>query len=384
MILKFIKMKHKSWFYLSLAVLFSLFSACDADWEKITVSANTAPDNLTVNKTTPFICKPDNKDSVAFIFSWSKADWGENVPITYILQFDLKGGNFSAPIEYIAGNSITEKEVIAGELNDIMHSLNQPVNAATDIDVRIAAKPMVLGSATPELQTMESTSKVTINLTSFGMAPLHILGAMFGPYPLGLYPDEDPNAWNPNNYTYVMFRDDLLGVDVYTARFYGFTSTTWAGEMTVLRDADLGKWNQIGKGGNGQLMQGGSNIQDITVTGYYTFKADLSTMTYSIESYNISNATDYTSIELTGVGSSPITLTQAMNNPHIWQVDNVNLELSNKLRFQANGSSQISWGSNDFPWGIGTSDGNDIPVNPVGRYFIKFNDLTGHYVFYKR
>ena len=42
------------------------------------------------------------------------------------------------------------------------------------------------------------------------MAPLHLIGSMFGVYFV------DPNVWDIENYRYVMFRDDPLGIDQYT------------------------------------------------------------------------------------------------------------------------------------------------------------------------
>jgi len=378
-------MKRNNWLYIicGLLLLF-VFAACEVEWDKTKTQPNSPPENMSVNNTYPLVCTPGNADSTAFIFAWSKADLGENVPVTYLLQFDAKGNHFSSPAEFVAGNNITQKEMISSDLNSIMHALKQPIDMGIDVEVRIAARPMVIGSATPELQTIASSSYVTINLTSYAMPPAHLLGSMFGPYRLGIYPDEDPNAWVPGNYTYVMFRDNPLGVDLYVARFYGFTNTTWAGQITILRDADLGQWKQIGKSGDGQLKQNGSNIEDITVTGYYTFKTDLANMTYSIEPYDISNAAEYTSMAIIGVRSNPITMTRAVNNPHIWQVDNITIEAGQKVRFQANGSTDLTWGANTIPWGTGTLDGEDITVNPGGRFFVKFNDLTGHYVFYKR
>ena len=240
---------------------------------------------------------------------------------------------------------------------------------------------MVLGSASPELETMVSDSKATIYVSSYAMPPVHLLGAMFGAWGV------DPHAWDAANYTYVMFRDNPLGLDKYVARFEGFSPVTYAGQVVVLKNADLGQWKQIGKGGEGQLKptsEGGSNI-NIPTTEYYTFTVDMVNMSYSITPYDASNATNYEGIELTGAGNSPIVLSQAYNNPHIWQADNVELNTSDNVRFSASsGTGLTSWGSDTFPWGTGTTSGIDISVTRTGNYFVKFDDLTGHYIFYKK
>lgn len=365
--------------YTGLVMLFAFVSlaSCENDWDNMVVQPTTAPESVAVDKTTPFICTLENGTEVAFTFSWSKADFGENVPITYVLQFDKKGNSFASPADLVAGNNITKKDVISSDLNSVMHALGQPIDVNIDLEVRVLARPMVLGSATPTLDQLISTSKTGVSITSFAMPPMHLMGTPFAAYGV------DPNAWSATNYSWVMFRDNPLGLDTYVAWYNAFDPLTYAGQIVVLKDADLGQWKQIGKGGDGQLKpasDGGDNI-NIPGTGYYTFTVDMSKMTYSVEPYDASGAATYSSMELAVTGGSAITMTQALNNPHIWEVDNVTLSGTESVRFK---SGSTSWGSDTFPWGTGTTAGESISVGRAGTYFIKFNDLTGHYIFYKR
>lgn len=361
-----------------LIIITALFSSCESDMEKVTATIKSVPGNVAADKSDPYVCTPDNAKDTAFVFFWSKANYGENISCTYYLQFDVAGNNFASPYEMSGGINITRLPVTSNDMNSIMHKLGLPIDVPANIEVRVKAQPMVIGSSQPNLEIAVSDSKATVNVTSYAMPPVHILGSMFGAYLT------DPNAWNPANYEYVMFRDNPLSVDVYVASFQGFNTTTYAGQMALLNDADLGKWNQITKTGPGKLGKNGSNIEDITVTGYYTFTVDMAKMTYSIAPYDVSQATAYTSIELSGLGGTPVPMSQAFNNPHIWVVDNVALKTTDAVKFQANGSSSNSWGSDTFPWGKGTSGGESIQITRAGNYFIKFNDLTGHYVFYKK
>ena len=368
-------MKFCTWLILLCSFVF--LTACENDWDKMTVQSIAAPADVVVNTTEPFVCTIDNAEEIAFTFSWTKADFGNNVPVSYVLQFDMDE-NFAEPAELVAGSNITQKDILSGELNPIMHALKQPIDVSKTIYVRVKARPMVLGSATPQVETMFSASSATVYLTSYAMPPLHFVGSMFGAW------GADPKAWDINNYSYVMFRDNPLGVDLYVANFQGFNTTDYAGQTAFVRDADLGNWGATVRGESpGKLKNDGDNIEDITETGYYTFTVDLTKMTYSITPYDVSGATVYAGIELAGVGDAPVLLTQAFNNPHIWEADNIALEASQEVRFQANGSS-TSWGSNTFPWGTGQTTGEDISIGRTGNYFIKFNDLTGHYVFYFR
>jgi hypothetical protein len=57
-----------------------------------------------------------------------------------------------------------------------------------------------------------------------------------------------------------------------------------------------------------------------------------------------------------------------------------------KMKFRQNGAWTVNWGAIDFPTGIGTQDGPDIPV-PIDTndlttaYFVRFNCTTGEYIF---
>lgn len=50
------------------------------------------------------------------------------------------------------------------------------------------------------------------------------------------------------------------------------------------------------------------------------------------------------------------------------------------VKFRANNSWDVNWGSGDFPTGTGTQGGNDIPVTK-GIYLVSFNSITGEYNF---
>ncbi len=64
--------------------------------------------------------------------------------------------------------------------------------------------------------------------------------------------------------------------------------------------------------------------------------------------------------------------------PHMWTMT---ITLTDgAAKFRANGNWDVNWGATDFPSGIGTQGGPDIPVF-AGDYIITFNDSTGAYNF---
>ncbi len=58
----------------------------------------------------------------------------------------------------------------------------------------------------------------------------------------------------------------------------------------------------------------------------------------------------------------------------------LNLKLG-EAKFRFNDNWDRNWGSTDFPTGIGTQNGANIPITSAGRYRIDFDTLTGAYAF---
>lgn len=52
-----------------------------------------------------------------------------------------------------------------------------------------------------------------------------------------------------------------------------------------------------------------------------------------------------------------------------------------KAKFRQDDDWAINWGAEDFPSGIGTQGGKDIPIPNAGKYEISFNKATGAYKF---
>lgn len=366
--------------YILMAGLLTLiFASCESDLDKITVRPTEAPTNVLINSTDAYICSIENAKDTAFVVSWAKAEFGEHISCTYTLQFDIAGNDFANPYELVVGNNIYRIGILSEELNTAMHRLGQPTDIATNIEIRVGARPIVLGSAEPELTTLVSTSKVTAIITSYAMPSLHMIGSMFD-----WYFGNPVFFWSNVNYEYVMFRDNPLAQNTYTSYFFGVDGSGLKGEIKFMENGDLGGWTMHGKGGNGVLVVGsGSNIQDITEDGYYTVTASMATLTYSITPYDATGAATYSSIQLSGTGvSSAVSLKQSHYDKHVWIADGITLTSGN-LIFQS-GDSSVSWAGSTFPWGKGENTDETIPVTVSGNYFIKFNDLTGHYVFYKK
>lgn len=368
----------KTYIKLITSFLFTILilSSCSTDIDEIVAKPLVNPEKVNVDNNDPFVCTDENGKESAFTFSWSAADFGANISCEYVLLFDTEGNNFSNQVELTAGINVLKKVVTSTELNTIMHARGLPIETPTNLEVKVLARPMTIGAADPALPVAISTSKVSVNVTSYVRPGVHIIGSPFDEYLNG-----DKFFWVPTNYQYIMFRDNPLDVtEVYTAYYLNFTGNGLRGEMAFLEDTKLGTWTTINKDIEGTLKYSGSNIK-LDNEGYQTVKINLDLMTYSIEAYDASGAPSYTSVKLTGAGvSEEVVMQKTHYDPHIWIADDVELTVG-EVAFSLDGST---WGSDTYPYGKATKDGGSIGIQKQAKFFVKYNDLTGHYVFYKK
>lgn len=383
-------MKTRTYILYILSVFGLLFTSCEKDLDNTTLKVVKAPENVKVDKQVPFVCNGDNMADIAFVFNWEAADFGENISQSYYLLFDVEGVSSESPYELSAGINKLSRGVTSSELNAIMHHYNLPIETATDIQVSVLSKPMTTSTGQVSLPQAVSPTSVKIQVSSFMRTSLHIVGSMFGShFWMGDLATMDTKAWDYANYEYAMFRDNALSVvETYTAQFRGSIPKAgepnlYMGEFTFIESPGATSVT-IGKDGNGKLKRaGGGNLKDIESDGYYTVEVNTANLTYSITPYDAVSAREYSSVSLVGAGvSASVALTKAVFNPHIWIADDVVLT-ENDVQFKLGDAD--TWAGSSFPWGKATSgSGDNISINKAGTYFVKFNDLTGHYIFYKK
>ena len=72
-------------------------------------------------------------------------------------------------------------------------------------------------------------------------------------------------------------------------------------------------------------------------------------------------------------------LVQNVDSAHLWSLE-IHLT-AGAVKFRQDDDWPINWGAADFPSGIGTQDGDDIPIPAAGDFTITFNSQTGAYNF---
>lgn len=224
----------------------------------------------------------------------------------------------------------------------------------------------------------DGSYKITVDFTTmtYQVAPgaperMYIIGDVLG-----------SKSWDNSNQDYIMFRND----NDASNKVYTYTGYFKVGGFKIISEKDLGTWNNLyGEGGNNTLSQaGGAGNINVVRAGYYTLTVDIAHSTYSLEAYTAEATSPYTQISLIGNGGdwiNDIDLIQTDYDPHIWTTT-ATLQ-AGEIKFRADHEWTTGWGTGETEYGIGDTaqGGSNIAVKATGNYFVKFNDLTGQYIF---
>lgn len=72
-------------------------------------------------------------------------------------------------------------------------------------------------------------------------------------------------------------------------------------------------------------------------------------------------------------------MVQDVDSAHIWTIQ-IQL-IQGAVKFRQDDAWTVNWGTSEFPVGVGTQDGSDIPVPAPGLFTVTFNSQTGAYKF---
>jgi len=147
-----------------------------------------------------------------------------------------------------------------------------------------------------------------------------------------------------------------------------------------------GKWDdQWGMNGSDFVKNdGGSGNITVESDGYYRIRLNTATDELVIEPYDGAPGV-YSMIAMPGAYQDWNTGENLMNamstnvENHDWYLMNVTYS-DTELKFAADNAWDVNWGASDFPYGIGTQNGSNIPV-AAGTYNVFFNDILGTYNF---
>lgn len=185
---------------------------------------------------------------------------------------------------------------------------------------------------------------------------------------IGLIGDASPGGWDNDT--------DLYKDQTDPNKFF-LTVDLSVGSCKFRKDDDWAVNWGAADFPTGTGTQDGDNVP-IDKAGTYYITFDTSTGVYLFE-----EIVAYESIGLIGDATptgwdNDTNLVQSATDPDVWTMT---VELTDgEAKFRANDDWAISWGATDFPEGIGTIPGDNIPV-VAGKYYITFNTGTGAYKF---
>ncbi|PZU89301.1 MAG: hypothetical protein DI529_04580 [Chryseobacterium sp.] len=162
---------------------------------------------------------------------------------------------------------------------------------------------------------------------------------------------------------------------------YEFTGLFKVGGFKMIKVK--GSWDaQYGKGAtDGQLStDGGSGDISVLTEGYYKLTINTADLTYTLVKLN-NPGTIYDSVSLYGTATddTDLQLTKSTFDPHLWKSTQAVSLKTGVVKFRANNSWDVNWGTNSEYFGVGTAGGADIPVSAEWTYDVYFNDSTGNY-----
>ncbi|MCK7589056.1 SusE domain-containing protein [Subsaxibacter sp. CAU 1640] len=360
-------MKHlyKKLGLLSLAII--CFTACEKSGDEFT--ASNQGDSILLEADISTIDLDDtNPSNPAVTLTWSDANYGVQTAINYTVEVSADQ-SFSAP--YVAGNSTdTAFSWTTSQLNA------SASNAGLD-PFEFASLYVRIKSSVGSQNSLPSFSNVIMLMVkpyyNYPYVDLYFVGPA------------SASGWENNNSNAALFRSATED-NIYT-----YTGYFNADQLKMLEMR--GAWAPQYGGTGGSLVyrpteaaDDPSPIADITSSGYYTFTANLSNLTYSVEPFDVGSSPTLNSVGIVGSatpsGGSETALQKYgiggnVFDPHIWYSMNIHL-VPGELQFVANNTD--TWGSDTQFSGQTTPNGGTITVIVEDDYEVWFNDLTGDYI----
>lgn len=197
----------------------------------------------------PLELLPENAAETYEVYKWSRADYGVQLPVNYILEVD-SSDSFSTPVE-LANTGTTSAEITVEDFNDAVLALGLP--AFSESSVKIRAKAIVVGG---KVDTIFSNA-LTRTITTYQLSDC-------GDYcTIGLIGNATPGGWD--NDTDMRLNDPTrVDKDTWTLTVY---LTGGADVKFRANDSWDNNWGAADFP-TGTGTQNGANIT-IPTSGYY-------------------------------------------------------------------------------------------------------------------
>ncbi|QJX48138.1 SusF/SusE family outer membrane protein [Hymenobacter taeanensis] len=319
-------------------------ASCEKDEDRVVMQPGTSL--AVTSSTNSAVLLQDNASAKAVTYTWTPVDFGFQAAVKYTLQFDKKGGDFSAPVEIEAGNSTSQNLTVA-ELNGILLRLKVSPGTAGAIDSRVKAS--VGGASTPLVSAV----------STFTGTPYKV----FIQYP-SIYVPGSHQGWAPDKAPFLASVNSDKNYEGFV--YFPDASTSFKFTPAPNWDNDYGV---DAAGPAGTLKAKGGDIT-IAGAGYYRFRVDLNTLKY------MATKTTWAVIGAATPGGWDKE-TPMVYDP-VKKVWKVTLPLkADELKFRANNAWDIDFGDNKPVDNIPDYGGENIKVAAAGTYTVTLDLSQG-------
>lgn len=243
-----------------------MFTACDSDLEGVTYNPNdenVKSGEITASASDIVLTAATNKQTVLEL-NWSKSNFAIPVAITYFVQMDYQGGDFSNAMT-LASTTGTSVSFLGKELNQAFLQL-QEVKGEAELSYEAKNVDLRLISYFTEGSDTLKSNILSMNITPYAGKLEYKKLAVPGGH----------QGWDPANYTQALYA--INGDNVYEGYIYMPAGTEF-------KFAD-GSWDvNWGSSDGSTLEPGGSNIK-AEEGGCYYIKVDIDKQTFSMEVRN--------------------------------------------------------------------------------------------------
>jgi hypothetical protein len=347
-----------------IGVFMVLFNACDDNSELFTISAPKAPVLASVGFTE---LKLDavNINNPAITLNWEDADYGQQASVNYAVQFSSDNA-FTKPVNAASITGQTTVTLSVSEVNANAGTAGLNPFEWKALYIRIVA---TIGTKASEASASNAIQINVYPYFNYAFKDYFLVGDATAP------------GWNNNSNNPPLYRDATdSNLFFYTGRFSG------GGHFKLLQTRGLWQpqWGtddgttvgvNLGSGSDPERFPtgGASGVAE----GFYTFRINFATNTFSFTSFNATGITSPASLSLQGSSTANKVMTPLGFDGHQWYASRVRLTPGN-VQFVTGAGAR--WGSSTSFSGVATSGGANIPVIVEDDYDVWFNDLTGRYI----
>lgn len=346
-----------------IGVFMLLFNSCDDNSELFTITTPTAPVLANVGFT-DLQLDAVNTNNPAITLDWQEADYGQQASINYAVQF-ASDNAFTAPVTAATITGQTTVTLSVSEVNANAGSAGLNPFEWKELYIRVVS---TIGSKSSEAA---ASNVIQINVYpyfNYAFKDYYLVGDATAP------------NWNNNSNNPALFRDPNDSNIFYYTGYFG------AAQFKVLEVKGLwqpqwgtndGSSIDVNPGTGTDPGTFPSNNNPISTAGFYTFKIDFSTNTFSFDPFNASGITSPASLSIQGSSTANVAMTPLAFDGHQWYANNVRLTPGDVEFVTGTGAK---WGSSSSFSGVATDGGGMIPVIVEDDYDVWFNDLTGRYI----